>query len=81
MANLPTDMNTPRNNSRTVLQLTVPVGGIAHLPGLAVSAAPASHSSDGAGWLTAEISAAAAGALALGSAAWYVRKRRTRRTI
>jgi hypothetical protein len=33
-----------------------------------------------AGWFTAEISAAA-GALALGSAAWYVRKRRTRRTI
>jgi hypothetical protein len=81
MANLPTDMNTPRNNStRMVLQLTVPVGGIAHLPGLAASSALASHSSDGAGWLTAEISAAA-GALALGSAAWYVRKRRTRRTI
>ncbi len=80
MANLPTDMNTPRNNGRTVLQLTVPVGGIARLPGFAASPAQASPSSNGIGWLTAEISAVAAGAIAVGSVAWYVRKRRTRRT-
>jgi hypothetical protein len=76
MANLPTDVNTPRNNTRTVLQLTVSVGGIAQLAGLAASPAQGSHSSDGAGWLTAASLAVAAVTVALGGAAWYARRRR-----
>ncbi len=73
---LPTDPATPRNNSRTVLQLASGVGGIAELPEVVGMPLDPTGSSDGnAGRLAGLIAAVVAGAVALGSAAWYVRRR------
>ncbi len=111
---LPTDLTSPRNNSRTVLRLqpagptptptSTPtatatptatptptitptptptidpsVGGIAELPEVAGTPLDATGSSDSsAGLLAGVIAAVVAGAVALGGAAWYVRRPRQR---
>ena len=68
--------STPRNNSRTVLQLASAVGGIAELPDVAGTPVEALNTSNGNAGLLAGVAAAAiAGAVALGGAAWYTRKR------
>ncbi|MCH8902149.1 MAG: hypothetical protein IIC88_07590 [Chloroflexi bacterium] len=73
---LPTDPATPRNNSRTVLQLASGVGGVAELPEGAGAPLQATGSSGGnAGLFAGIIAAVVAGAGALGGAAWYVRRR------
>ena len=88
---LPTDLASPRNNSRTVLELQpsgpIPtptstpdpsVGGIAELPELAGTPLDATGSSGGNAGLLAGLAAVAAGAAALGGAAWYIRRRQQR---
>ncbi len=82
---LASDPNTPRNNSRTVLQLALitptptplPVGGLAKLP--AAAAPPlASTGSSGANQLQLAIAAGVSvvAITFLGGSAWYIRKRR-----
>jgi hypothetical protein len=72
MANLKTDLATPRNNARSVLQLQSPVGGQAAPPG---GARPLGSGSGVAeeGWL---IAGAASSLIAIGGAVWYARRRR-----
>ena len=73
---LATDFSTPRNNGRTVLQLTPPVGGIAELPDVAGAPLEAPDSSGGnTGVLAAVVVAAAVSMLTLAGAAWYARRR------
>ena len=98
-SSLSSDLTSPRNNSRTVLQLSGPtptptstptptitptptptidpsIGGIAELPEVAGTPLDATGSSGGnAGLLAGFITAVVAGAVALGSAAWYARRR------
>jgi hypothetical protein len=78
LANLPTDFTTPRNNARTVLELTSPpsVGGLAEPPSLTQSTTLRSAPSDDQSerWIVGIGSAVAlAGA---GAAGWYVQRRR-----
>ena len=74
--NLATDFSTPRNNGRTVLQLTPPVGGIAELPDVAGAPLEAPDSSGGnTGLLVAVIAAATAAMLTIAGTAWYARRR------
>ena len=55
-----------------------PVGGIAELPELAGTALEVESSGVGAGVVGGVVAAVAAGAVALGGAAWYARRRRSR---
>jgi hypothetical protein len=77
--NLITDLNTPRNNGRTVLALPAlpqAVGGVASAPDQSLLASPAA--SAWRGHRTAyEFGAGAAAAAALGAAGWAARRKRT----
>lgn len=55
-----------------------PVGGIAELPAVAGTALEVESSGVGAGVVGGVVAAVAAGAVALGGAAWYARRRRSR---
>ena len=78
---LKSDVSTPRNNSRFVLELVGAVGGIAGAPG--VEAAPAAiegGAGPGAGAIAAIAGGATAAAVIFVTAgAWYARRRRTAR--
>ncbi|MBI4570329.1 MAG: hypothetical protein HY723_00125 [Chloroflexi bacterium] len=76
---LKSDLATPRNNGRAVLQITPPVGGVAEAPdaGSTPLAEPAAGGSS-AGIVIAIAAGAAAGAAGLSGAAWALRRRRSR---
>jgi hypothetical protein len=73
----PLSLATPRNNSRTVLKLTVPaVGGVAEEPNLAAVPDKAQQSAgDSPSWPGYTIAGVAAAAMACG-AGWYMYRRR-----
>ena len=67
---------SPENNAGVIGTLVLPVGGIAELPDVASTPLEAEGSSGpGAGLVAGIAAAVAAGALALGGAAWYAGRR------
>jgi hypothetical protein len=75
-ANLPSDLNTPRNNSRTVLQLQEPgVGGVAAVPGTDVLAVVTEDRSTSVGvYVTIAVAIAGIAVVAAGGGR-YLRRR------